>query len=222
MTITAKLIKRIEMDNPFSYSKWDVIYLNVFADADGYKYIWKTSTTPIFEKSNVFRCGNTFTFDATFKERKEYKGEIETVVTRCKNFVLVDEYKPVPKKRITAEEQLATLKDGDTVIRMAYARYKKHYSDCETVVDSFETLYGWDGIERKVIKVIIRDGRMVASGTRGKEFAYYRFQSPAGPYVDIKAITLENAIKRAPKDSVYIGALTRRLHGGYGFDTDAE
>lgn len=220
MNITATFIKRFELDNPFSYSRWDKIKLNIFVDADGRKYVWKTASIPSVDgdETKGIRRGNTYNFDATFKEEKEYNGEMETVITRCKNFVTVDEYKP--KKRITAEEQMATLKEGDAVIRMLYSRYKAHYADCETIVNSYEILYGADGIERRVIKVIVRAGRMVASGTRGKEYSYFRFKSPAGPYVDIKAISLENAVKRAPKDSTYVGEASKRLHGGYGFNAD--
>jgi hypothetical protein len=222
MNITAKYINHIELDNPFVYSRWNKINLYIFADANGHKYVWKTASRPIVDgvETKGIKRGNTYRFDATIKTETTYKGESETVVMRCKNFELLETPTPVVKQRITAEEQIATLKEGDTVIRMLYSRYKKHYADCETIVNSYDVLYGADGIERRVIKVIVRAGRMVASGTRGKEYSYYRFRTTDDELIDIKAVELKNAMRRAPQNSVYVGELSRDLYGAYRFHAE--
>jgi hypothetical protein len=54
---------------------------------------------------------------------------------------------------------------------MPYRQYKEHYSDCETVIDSYEDRNG-----NKVIKVIIREGRLKNSGVRGKHFSGYEVE----------------------------------------------
>lgn len=52
---------------------------------------------------------------------------------------------------------------------MSYSRYKKHYSDCETVRGSYNNI-------QKTIKVMIPEGRMKKSGVRGKRFSGYEFE----------------------------------------------
>ena len=51
----------------------------------------------------------------------------------------------------------------EQIIRMKYKAYKEHYSDCETVYDSYDK-------GNKSIEVIIPEGRMKNSGVRGKKF----------------------------------------------------
>ena len=217
MTITATYIHCSSFDN--LYSNWRPFNIYVFKDTEGHKYVWKSSTCPMLAEGALFRVGNTYKFDATVKEETIYKGEPETILTRCKNFELVEETQVITKKhRITRDEQLATLNEGDQVIRMAYSRYKEHYADCETVVDSYQELYGYDGITRRVIEVIVKKGRMKKSGTRGEEYSYYRFQTSSGELVDLKAISLDNAMRRAKDDWAYVGELTRNLQGGYNFE----
>ena len=47
-------------------------------------------------------------------------------------------------------------------IKMKYRDYKQHYADCDNLGD-------YD-ISRKTITVLVPDGRMKASGVRGKSF----------------------------------------------------
>lgn len=84
---------------------------------------------------------------------------------------------------------------------MLYRRYKKHYSDCETIPGTYDETY-------KTIKVIVPDGRMKPSGVRGQSFRYLEFtgtEIKTGRAVRcvIKAISVENARKRLPTDCIW-------------------
>ena len=81
--------------------------------------------------------------------------------------------------------------------RMLYRRYKESFSDCETVPGSYDKA-------TKSILVIIPDGRMKKSGTRGQSYKYMEFhgvENATGRKVrcTIKATCRENAIKRLSK-----------------------
>lgn len=84
---------------------------------------------------------------------------------------------------------------------MLYRRYKQHFSDCETIIGSYNK-------ELKTIDVIIPEGRMKKSGVRGRTFHYMEFEGveiATGRKVrcTIKATCLANAIKRLSKDCVW-------------------
>ena len=75
---------------------------------------------------------------------------------------------------------------------MTYSRYKKHYSDCETVRGSYDK-------STKTIAVIIPAGRMKKSGVRGEHFhAYEIYCMDKGRkcYIVYRAVSLENALKQ--------------------------
>lgn len=79
-----------------------------------------------------------------------------------------------------------------TEYRMKYSQYKKHYSDCKTVPGTY------DATEKSIV-VLIPEGRMKNSGSRGQRYNYYRFSGidkKTGKKVEatVKAITGENAI----------------------------
>ena len=85
-------------------------------------------------------------------------------------------------------------------IRMKYRDYKQHYADCETLKDYDPT--------RKTITVLIPEGRMKESGTRGKSFHYYTFKGIENGTnrpveITIKAVSVQNAEKNLPKDCVW-------------------
>lgn len=85
--------------------------------------------------------------------------------------------------------------------RMHYGKYKQHYADCETVTGSYDK-------ETKTIDVIIPNGRMKPSGTRGQSFHWMEFhgvENGTGRKVriTIKATCRENAIKRLPTDCAW-------------------
>lgn len=87
------------------------------------------------------------------------------------------------------------------VERMFYRMYKNHYADCETIPGSYDKA-------TKSIEVVIPDGRMKKSGTRGQRYKWLEFhgiENGTGRKVriTIKATCLENAIKRLPTDCTW-------------------
>lgn len=85
-------------------------------------------------------------------------------------------------------------------IKMKYRDYKQHYADCKTLGDYDKT--------RKTITVLIPEGRMKESGTRGRSYHYFTFngiENGTNRTVEIiiKAVSLENAKKRLPQDCVW-------------------
>ena len=81
--------------------------------------------------------------------------------------------------------------------RMHYARYKKHFSDCEALAGSYDEA-------TKSIIVLLPEGRMKKSGTRGQRYAYIRYdgvEKSTGRKVHtvIKAVSRENAVKQLLK-----------------------
>lgn len=85
--------------------------------------------------------------------------------------------------------------------RMFYGRYKKHFSDCETVSGSYDK-------ETKTIIVLIPEGRMKKSGVRGQSYRYITFEGVekgTGRKVSttIKAMSVDNAIKRLSKNCTW-------------------
>jgi hypothetical protein len=88
-----------------------------------------------------------------------------------------------------------------TIETMLYRRYKQSFSDCETVVGSYDK-------GRKTIKVLLPDGRLKPSGTRGQSYKWMEFtgvENATGRPVrcTIKAICKDNAIKRLPKSCTW-------------------
>ena len=88
-----------------------------------------------------------------------------------------------------------------TVETMTYRRYKQHFSNCDTVVGSYDK-------ERKTIEVFLPDGRLKPSGVRGQSFHWMEFtgvENATGREVrcTIKATCRANAIKRLPTDCTW-------------------
>lgn len=84
-----------------------------------------------------------------------------------------------------------------TTETMKYNRYKKHYSDCDTVRGSYDK-------ETKTIAVIIPEGRMKKSGVRGQHFHGYELycidnKNNRKVYITYSAVSLENAQKQHKK-----------------------
>lgn len=85
--------------------------------------------------------------------------------------------------------------------RMPYRRFKTSFSDCETLPGSYDA-------STKTIVVRLPEGRLKPSGVRGQRFLWLEFngiENATGRKVrcTIKAICLENAIKRLPKDCTW-------------------
>lgn len=207
ITITAKLVNDYTFTRRFGRLEQDTnIY--TFEDESGNVFCWKTSGS-LGIAGHVVRDGirdyryeavhrgDTFTCKATVKEHSEYKGTKQTVVTRVKveNIVHAPTKEEIDEAR--AEEQRATLSDGDIVWRMPYKQYKEHYADCETIAGSF---FRDEHRGEATIEVIVRKGRLVPSGVRGKHFSGYQFKSDDGGLVCYRAVSEETARRQLIKE----------------------
>lgn len=198
VTCDVILINGISYISRFSYIEQEN-YIYIMKDDSGNVFVWKTSKTLVFDvpgkigQCDCIRKGDRMKITGTVKEHKDYKGEKQTVLTRCR-FSLIA-HKP-DEKAIKREQQLSSLKDGDIIERMPYKQYKEHYADCETVVDSYEKNDRFPA----TIQVIIRKGRLKKSGVRGKHFSGYIFVTDTGNKVSYRAVSEENARKQMKKD----------------------
>lgn len=224
----ARIKVEVEMVNIYRYEApaygygYEVRYIYSMKGADGTNYVWKT-TTALFEKVetdseydyaemdakgrkyiyNVINRGDKIVITASVKGHDEYKGQPQIQLTRVK--VVERTYDAAEEREQNREnrkvEQLESLKGEDFIWEMPYRQFKSHYSDCETVVDSYDD---HEGRYPATIKVIIREGRLKNSGVRGQHFCGYEFF-----FVDIdgkkarvcyRAVSEENAMKHLYKD----------------------
>lgn len=86
----------------------------------------------------------------------------------------------------------------DELYTMPYARYKQRYADCKTVPGSYDKDY-------RTITVIMPEGRLKPSGTRGQHYHGYELwceDSKTGEqhFMVYRAISEENAIKQHAKE----------------------
>ncbi len=187
-------------------------YIYKMVDESGSVYVWKTSKYFTIEVetdtgSFVYEAinkGDMIEIEASVKGESEYKGERQTDLSRVK--VTARLYKAETpeerKKRIaeeikaTAQEQRESLTGNDFIARMSYKNYKEHYSDCETISGSYEDYPGAPA----TIEVIIREGRLKASGVRGEHYYGFELENEKGERVTYRAVKEENAIKRAAKN----------------------
>ena len=96
ITVTAKLIKEYTYDTNYGYyGGTSTIY--TFEDDNGNKILWTTSSMP-YVNDKPIESGKTYTITGTVKEHKEYKGEKETVLTRCKLTAATNESVDVDNK----------------------------------------------------------------------------------------------------------------------------
>lgn len=212
-----KLVNTFEyVDYKFSYGG-TTHYTYIMHDAEGNVLVWKTTSSLMFDwidtngnyQNDIIRKGDTMLIEGKVKEHSEYKGVKQTILTRCK-FSLVC-HAPT-KEELDAQrsaQQMQSLNDGDFVWEMPYTQYKEHYADCETVAGSYDDKVDSRGFQHghPTIKVIIREGRLKASGVRGMRFHRFRFRSvetepkSGEPYgITIRAVSEENARKQLAKD----------------------
>lgn len=219
----ARIEITVKMNNIYSYTRaaygygTETAYIYNMKDAEGNVYVWKTTTMMVAEiesskgwitKKNGktydtirINRGDEIRIKATVKGNTEYKGQPQTevnrvavveIVNRCKSKEELDEEK--------RKEQLASLQNGDFVWNMPYKQYKNHYSDCETIAGSYMKV----NYEPATISVIIREGRLKNSGTRGRHFNGYAFEYMEDGkkyHVCYRAINEENAFKRLTKEN---------------------
>jgi hypothetical protein len=212
LTLTVKVINEYTYtDNRFSYYGTEMT-IYTFADANGNVFVWKTSSC-LCQKILVdgrdeggrefVRKGDVIKLTGKVKEHSEYKETKQTVLERCKLVEIIE--KSLTKEEldeIKAQEQRDSIRECDFIWRMPYKQYKEHYSDCETVAGSFHD--GCDArgykVKESTIEVIIRAGRLKASGVRGEHFSGYKMQNQDGEFVVYRAVCEENAMKRVRKD----------------------
>lgn len=188
-------------------------YTHIFEDVSGNTLVWKT-TNPVEYindgKENPNRKGDVeFTpvgsvveIAGTVKEHGSYKDKEQTVLTRCK-FNLIERAKTEWEiQQEKAEAQRASIGENDIVWTMPYRQYKAHYSDCETVIGSFDAHENSRGVPHgePTIDVIIREGRLKKSGVRGEHYRGFEFTAEDGTKVVYRAISEETARKRLKKE----------------------
>lgn len=177
-----KIESVVTLQNHFSHdSNYGIMHIYLFSDSDNKVLCWKTTTKMETSKGDVIRIS------ASVKGVEDYKGTTQTVIQRVKVLEIISKYVDVKSAK-----QLESLSENDFVWNMEYSRYKEHYSDCETVAGSYNSRY-------KTIDVIIRDGRLKNSGTRGMHYSGYQFKLSDGGKICFRAVSEENAKKQLLK-----------------------
>lgn len=96
-------------------------------------------------------------------------------------------------RQAEAERQRQAAAEAEKIVLMRYSAYKSHYSDCKTVIGSYDA-------DHKTISVIVPAGRMKPSGTRGERFHEYTFayetENGFKAKVYFKAVCAANAERR--------------------------
>ena len=201
-----------------SFTGWgrpETRYIWKMEDSDGNIYVWKSGSSlhvKLFtdkygqEYGEMCEKGDVITIRGSIKELSEYNGEPQTVLQRVtvldRSFRAERPEERAERLSKEAEEkkkaQIESIGDGDRLFRMTYQNYKEHYDDCETLMGSYENpkKAGMPAF----ITVIVREGRLKASGVRGKRFAGYEFINENGGKVIYTAVSEENALERARKD----------------------
>ena len=222
----ARINVQVTMQGIYSYEApsyagygMDTHYIYNMVDEDGVVYVWKTTTFMGMyveaEDGHFYMRGRNYNFEpinkgdvigirATVKGESEYKGQPQTEINRvkvlyrifkAKTWEEVQEEKRAAREQ-KAKEQAESLHGEDFIWRMPYRQYKEHYSDCETVEGSFERRMD----RPSTIEVIVRAGRLKASGVRGKHYCGYALINENNEQLVYRAVCEENAIKRAMKE----------------------
>lgn len=191
-----KLVYKTEWERPAYGFGTEWVSLYVMTDEAGKEYVWKTTGSFGIETARKadgtitfdgVRVGDTFKASATVKGVEDYKGKEQTVLQRVK----VAEIEHAPEEP-EAERPVVELPEGDHV-RMKYSRFKKHYPDCVVVPDTYDEADA-------TVEIVIPDGRMKPSGTRGKHFRTYTVHFADGTYTTAKAIDKAHAEKQIRKE----------------------
>lgn len=201
----ATLVSEYSYTTQFGYRYVDH-YIYTLKDEDSNELVWKTTALLGIEaedeRGNCFTQtitkGSTIKIKATIKAHSEYKGREQTEIQRVKVSEIIEQA-PTKEEREAerAAEQLAALEGDDITWRMPYKQYREHYADCETLAGSYTPGNQYRTAE---ITVIIRAGRLKASGVRGKHYRGYSLQNEKGERATYRAVSEENAIKRANKE----------------------
>lgn len=191
LELTVKFLKKSSYTSYYGFVENEILVFTFEEVGTKKIYVWKT--TGSFDAT----CNSILKIKGTVKCESEYKGVKQTELQRVKLLEVVERAKS--KQELVEEkekEQLASLKDGDTILTMTYKNYKEHYSDCETLVNSFFR----NNNNQASIKVIVRDGRLKNSGVRNKRFYGYELYNTDKKITScFRAVCAENAYKQAVK-----------------------
>lgn len=145
-------------------------------DAEGSIFVWKTTSSIGIDRTDArghwfwegAKKRDTVRIKATIKGVGEYKGEKQIELQRVK--CLHIDHAPTEEeiREDIRKKQLESMLEGDILLRMKYSNAQEHYADCEVLKGS------WDKVTC-TIQVIVRNGRLKNSGTRGKHFNRYLF-----------------------------------------------
>lgn len=221
----ARIEAKVTMKGIYQYDRpaygygTETAYIYTMTGEDGKTYVWKTTTFMTLEvedergwvtKANGktydyhrINKGDVIRIKATVKGESEYKGEPQTEVARVsviERLFAAETWEEIQaRKKAEAEAkkqaQLDSIGENDFVWRMPYKQFKEHYADCETVTGSFDKTNG-----HSTIQVIIREGRLKASGVRGEHYSGYELTNAKGEKMTYRAVSEENALKRANKE----------------------
>ena len=194
INITVKYIKSLTFAPYCMYGEPQNFYI-FHGVEDNRVYTWKTTTTLTYNDEQIER-NSVIKITATVKGERTYKGEQQTMLTRVK----VNE---VIEQGLTKEEWLELKRNqqlkeavasGAFLYETKYSAYKEHYSDCDTLINSFNEY-------TRTIVVIVPEGRMKASGVRGRKFASYLFYTTDKKHCRCKyAVSSENALKQLARE----------------------
>lgn len=189
LELTVKFIKKSSYTTCYGFIESEV-QVFTFEEVDTKKiFVWKTTGLGIDVTYN-----SVLKIKGTVKCERDYKGIKQTELQRVKLLEVVERAKTKQELAEEKEEkQLASLKDGDTILTMTYKNYKEHYSDCEPLANSYDRV-------RASIKVIVRNGRLKKSGVRNKHFHGYKLLNRKTKTTScFRAVCAENAYKQAVK-----------------------
>lgn len=208
----ARVEMKVKLVGEYQYDRqkyagygYETVSIYKMTDDDGTIYVWKTTSWLAYNDEPINR-GSVIVIAASIKGESEYNGEAQTELTRVKVKEVIEMGKSIEQiqaereqaRKTKRDEQMASLKGDDFIWRMPYKQYKERYADCETVIDSFNRpRFGTASIE-----VIIREGRLKASGVRGKHFHSFRlgWEEEDGKHTSpFVAVDLDHAMAQAQK-----------------------
>lgn len=208
----ARVDMKVKLVGEYQYDRkkyasygYETVSIYKMTDESDKVYVWKTTSWLAYNDEPINR-GSVIVIAATVKGESEYNGEMQTELTRVKVKEVIEmgkSWEQIQAEREQAREakkaeQLASLKGEDFIWRMPYKQYKERYADCETVIDSFSRpRFGTASIE-----VIIREGRLKASGVRGRHFHSFRlgWEEEDGKHTSpFVAVDLDHAMAQAQK-----------------------
>ena len=208
----ARVDMKVKLVGEYQYDRkkyasygYETVSIYKMTDESDKVYVWKTTSWLAYNDEPINR-GSVIVIAATVNGESEYNGEMQTELTRVKVKEVIEmgkSWEQIQAEREQAREakkaeQLASLKGEDFIWRMPYKQYKERYADCETVIDSFSRpRFGTASIE-----VIIREGRLKASGVRGRHFHSFRlgWEEEDGKHTSpFVAVDLDHAMAQAQK-----------------------